>query len=194
MKRGEFVSIIGPSGSGKSTLLHVLGLLDEVTRGKVSLDGIDVSKLKERERASIRARKIGFVFQTFNLIPTLTVLENVALPGIICELNEEDVYIRAKEILNIVSMGDRLLHYPNQLSGGQRQRVAIARALINAPEIILADEPTGNLDSKTGNEVLNVFKELNKEGKTVIIITHDLSITTVTDRSIHIKDGKIEGE
>lgn len=191
INRGEFASILGPSGSGKSTLLHVLGLLDEPSGGKLFLDGIDVHKLNETERARLRGKKIGFIFQMFNLIPSLTVLENVELPALIYESDPMKTEQKAIEILKQIGMSERLFHYPNQLSGGQRQRVAIARALINDPEIILADEPTGNLDTKTGKEVLSMFHDLHKAGKTIIIVTHDTNVAKITQRTIHVIDGKI---
>ncbi len=186
-----FASILGPSGSGKSTMLHILGLLDEPTRGKVFIGGIETNKLDEKKRAYVRGKKIGFIFQTFNLIPTLTVLENVALPALLYETDKERAERSAYDILERIGMKERTMHYPNQLSGGQRQRVAIARSLVNNPDILLADEPTGNLDSKTGEAVLEIFEELHAQGKTVIIITHDTDIAQMTDRTIHIKDGKI---
>ncbi|VVC02118.1 putative ABC transporter ATP-binding protein [uncultured archaeon] len=189
--RGEFASILGPSGSGKSTLLHILGLLDTQTSGKIILDGIDVQKLGENGRARLRGKKIGFIFQMFNLIPSLTVLENVTLPALIYEASPAEAEAKAINTLEGIGMGQRLSHYPNQLSGGQRQRAAIARALINDPEIIFADEPTGNLDTKTGHDVLSMFHELHEGGKTIIIVTHDLGITKMTHRTIRIVDGRI---
>jgi len=191
IQRGEFSSILGPSGSGKSTLLHILGLLDEPSKGEIYLDGIEVHKLNEDERARLRGKKIGFIFQMFNLIPSLTVLENVTLPALIYENSPTEAEAKAMQMLKFIGMDHRLHHYPNQLSGGQRQRVAIARALINDPEIIFADEPTGNLDTKTGQDVLDMFKSLHEQGKTIIIVTHDVGITKLTSRTIKIVDGKI---
>jgi len=191
IRSGEFTSVIGPSGSGKSTLLNMLGLLDVPSCGRITLDGTDTTKLTGKELSFLRGKKIGFIFQMFNLIPSLTVLENVTLPATIYEADPEESKRRAVEILKGIDMGDRLLHYPNQLSGGQRQRAAIARALINDPEIILADEPTGNLDTKTGREVLRMFHELHQRGKTVILVTHDPEVAKITDRKVHVVDGKI---
>ncbi|MFH1520186.1 MAG: ABC transporter ATP-binding protein [Candidatus Micrarchaeota archaeon] len=187
---GEMLCIVGPSGSGKSTLLHIMGLLDTPTSGERYIDGINTTKINEKEQARIRGEKIGFVFQKFNLIPSLTALENVELPLVLCA-NCKDRKKKAREVLEKLDMGNRTDHYPSQLSGGQVQRVAIARALVNDPEIILADEPTGNLDSKTGKEVLAILSQLNKQGKTIIIITHDESITKVVERVVRIRDGKI---
>ena len=191
IEKGAFLSVVGPSGSGKSTLLHIFGLLDEPSAGKVYVDGMDIAGIDENARSKLRGEKIGFVFQTFNLISTLTVLDNVALPAIVYNADENAAHEKARRILERIGMGDRLHHYPGQLSGGQRQRVAIARALVNNPGIILADEPTGNLDSKTGEEVIQLFRELNSEGKTIIIITHDANIAKKTEKRIRIMDGKI---
>ncbi|MEM2138199.1 MAG: ABC transporter ATP-binding protein [Candidatus Anstonellaceae archaeon] len=189
--RGEFASIVGPSGSGKSTMLHVLGLLDTPTSGKLVLDGVDITKLSQKQLSLLRGKKIGFIFQMFNLVPSLTVLENVTLPAIIYEQDGKAAAEKAKAILHRIGMEERMWHYPNQLSGGQRQRVAIARSLINDPDIILADEPTGNLDSKTGHEVLQMFHGLHEEGKTILIVTHDTNIAKITHRTIKMVDGKI---
>jgi len=187
----EFTCILGPSGSGKSTLLHIMGLLDRPTEGKVYIDGKDTTKMSEEEQARIRGQKIGFVFQAYNLVPSLRAWENVALPLIIQEVPASERRERAINVLEELGMGDRLDHYPSQLSGGQRQRIAIARALITDPAVMLADEPTGNLDSKSGEEVLTAFKELHKTGRTIVIITHDESITRIAHRIIRIKDGAI---
>ena len=188
----DFIAIIGPSGSGKSTLLHMLGCLDKPTKGKVLIDGKDVSKMNDEDLARIRREKIGFVFQTFNLIPTLTALENVELPMKLNGKKASEARERAKELLKIVGLEKRLDHLPSQLSGGEQQRVAIARALANEPEIILADEPTGNLDSKTGFEIVKLMKKLNREGYTFVIVTHDLRIADFANKKIRIKDGKLE--
>jgi len=187
----ELVCILGPSGSGKSTLLHIIGMLDSPTEGTRYIDGVDTSTMDENEQARVRGEKIGFVFQTFNLINSLTVIENVTLPLLICDTKCSDKKEKAVEILKEIGLGHRLDHYPNQLSGGERQRVAIARALVNDPEIILADEPTGNLDSKTGAEVLRILKDLHAKGRTIAIITHDESITKIAERVVRLKDGTI---
>jgi len=188
---GELTGILGPSGSGKSTLLHIIGLLDRPSTGRVYIDGIDTSTTSEIEHSRIRGKKIGFVFQFFNLIPSLTASENVELPLMIYDVPKAERKKKASAILERLGLGKRLDHFPNMLSGGERQRVAIARALINDPEILLADEPTGNLDSKTGEEVLRIFEELHQEGKTIIIITHDENIVKITEKVIRIRDGKI---
>jgi putative ABC transport system ATP-binding protein len=190
--RNDYMSIVGPSGSGKSTLLHMLGLLDIPTEGEIFIDGAPVSRLSENERAIMRGRKIGFVFQVFNLVPSLTALENVALPMMIQGVPHEERSNKAAEVLEGLGMGDRLHHLPSELSGGQRQRVAMSRALVNDPELILADEPTGNLDSKTGEEVVKLFDRLHNEGRTLIIVTHDPDIARHAKEEVHIKDGKIE--
>ncbi|MEW6749258.1 MAG: ABC transporter ATP-binding protein [Candidatus Micrarchaeota archaeon] len=191
VNQGDFMSILGPSGSGKSTLLHMVGLLDTPTSGKRYVDGIDTSTMGEDEQARIRGLKIGFIFQTFNLIPSLTALENVELPLMLCRGSCPDRREKAADLLKRVGLGDRLNHHPNELSGGQRQRVAIARALVNDPELVLADEPTGNLDTKTGEGILDLLKGLNDQGKTVVMITHNPYLTEVTKRIMHLKDGMI---
>ncbi len=189
---GEMVAIMGPSGSGKSTLMAILGCLDLPTSGKYLIDGQDTSGMKENRLAAIRAHKIGFVFQQFNLLPRTSALENVMLPLTYNGTRGTNKEFQAKETLNVVGLGDRMYHHPNQLSGGQQQRVAIARALVNSPTILLADEPTGNLDSKTGNEIMALFQQLHQsKGQTVIYVTHDLFIARHTNRIIHLMDGKI---
>jgi putative ABC transport system ATP-binding protein len=192
VEKGDFVAIIGPSGSGKSTLLHMIGLLDRPTNGKVFLDGIDISKLNDNELARLRGNKIGFVFQFFNLYPILTALENIELPMVITEKNKTERRKRALELLKMVGLEKRAEHLPSQLSGGERQRVAIARALANNPSLILADEPTGNLDSKAGKEIIEFLDKLQEEeGKTIIMVTHDINIAKYAERLIYLKDGKI---
>jgi putative ABC transport system ATP-binding protein len=188
---GDFVTVIGPSGSGKSTLLHIMGALDRPTSGSVYLDGDNVSKLSDRELAKARGKKIGFVFQFFQLVPSLTAQENVALPMWFQDVGYGESMEKAKEILSKFGLGERLDHLPNQLSGGQQQRVAIARALANDPKIILADEPTGNLDTESGAGIIEVLKGLNKEGKTIIIVTHDQAIAHVTKNCVSIVDGQV---
>ncbi|MDP2891551.1 MAG: ABC transporter ATP-binding protein [Bacillota bacterium] len=192
IQEGEFISITGASGSGKSTLMNIIGCLDKPTGGSYRLDGSEVAELGDRELADIRGRKIGFIFQGFNLLPTLTALENVALPLVYQGVGGSgERKQRAKEALEQVGLGDRMRHLPSQLSGGQQQRVAIARALVTKPSIILADEPTGNLDSKTGAELLELFTKLNKQGHTLILITHELNIARHAKRRIRIMDGRI---
>ncbi|MFZ5535225.1 MAG: ABC transporter ATP-binding protein [Patescibacteria group bacterium] len=191
IERGEFVSITGPSGSGKSTLMHLIGCLDVPTEGKIILDGHDISKLEESELVEIRNQKIGFVFQAFNLLARTSALENVSLPLIYNHTSEEHALEKAKAMLEMVGLGERLYHHPNQLSGGQQQRVAIARSLITDAPVILGDEPTGNLDSKSGKEVMQIFRNLHQHGKTIILVTHDGSVASQADRIITIKDGKI---
>jgi putative ABC transport system ATP-binding protein len=190
---GEFVAVMGPSGSGKSTGMNLIGSLDLATQGDIYLDGMDIEHLEESELAQIRGRKIGFVFQSFNLIPNLTAKENVMLPMLFQGHDKEEREKKAEELLWLVDLGDRMGHYPNQLSGGQQQRVAIARALANDPEVILADEPTGNLDSKTGEKVIHFLEDLHKKGKTIIMITHDPNLAQKYAEKIYwLKDGKIE--
>lgn len=192
VNRKDFVAIMGPSGSGKSTLLHMIGCLDRPTKGSVVLNGIDVSTLNDSELARLRGNKIGFVFQFFNLYPTMTALENVELPMMIAERDKTEREEIAMELLKTFGLDDRAGHLPSQLSGGQRQRVAIARALANDPPLILADEPTGNLDSKTGEEIMALLNRLQEnEGKTIIMITHEPDIAECAERLVHLKDGKI---
>jgi len=191
IKRGEFLAIFGPSGSGKSTLMHILGCLDRPSKGKLLLDGKDTSKLTDDELALVRRKKVGFVFQQFNLIPSLSALENVELALRLTDLDREEAKERAASVLTSVGLGERLDHRPSQLSGGEQQRVAVARALANNPEIILADEPTGNLDTKTGKEIIEQMRKINKEGFTFIMVTHDMSIARTARRRIQIRDGEI---
>ncbi|MFH1332593.1 MAG: ABC transporter ATP-binding protein [archaeon] len=193
IKRGEFFVVLGPSGSGKSTLLNAIGCLDTPSKGTIYLDGQDISKLEESDLAQIRGKKIGFVFQTFNLIPSLTALENVALPMTFQRVEREKRVTRSKMLLEKVGLGHRINFRPGQLSGGERQRVAIARALVNNPDVILADEPTGNLDTKTGNEIMQVLVQLNKEGKTIIMITHEIHLAKQAQRVCFLKDGMCTG-
>ncbi|MEK6888587.1 MAG: ABC transporter ATP-binding protein [Nanoarchaeota archaeon] len=193
VEKGDFVAIMGPSGSGKSTAMNLTGSLDLPTSGSIYLDGHDISHLDESQLAQIRGRKIGFIFQSFNLIPNLTTLENVALPMLFQGISKEDREKRALDLLKLVELHDRADHYPNQLSGGQQQRIAIARALANNPEVILADEPTGNLDTKTGAMVMQFLEDLNKKGTTIIMITHDPEKALSHARTIYwIKDGIVE--
>ncbi len=188
---GEFISIIGPSGSGKSTLMHILGCLDTPSKGTITLDGTMIQDASPRQLAGIRNKKIGFVFQFFNLLPKLNVLQNVELPMIYGGKSSKERRERAMEALKMVELENRSKHRPSQLSGGQQQRVAIARALVNDPRIVLADEPTGNLDSHTGENILNLFRRLSEEGRTIILVTHDPEIAAVTPRKIEIRDGKV---
>ena len=194
IKKGEFVAIMGPSGSGKSTLMHILGALDTPTSGTYILDGQDVSKLSKDELAEIRNKKIGFVFQAFNLLPRTTAIKNVALPMIYAGVPKEQRIKKAEELLEEVGLGDRMNHTSNQLSGGQMQRVAIARALSMNPSIILADEPTGNISTVQAEEIMRILQNLQKQGHTIVLITHEPSIAAFSQRTIHIKDGKIEKE
>jgi putative ABC transport system ATP-binding protein len=191
IQAGEFVAITGPSGSGKSTLANIIGGLDKPTGGTVIVDGSDLSHVRDRQLSDYRNHHIGFVFQSFNLQGTQTALENVMLPLVFSRMKSKERKARAKECLEAVGLGDRIKHKPSQLSGGQRQRVAIARALAVKPSIILADEPTGNLDSARGDEIMKLLRDLNKQGITLIIITHDMSIAKQADRIIQIKDGKV---
>ncbi|WMW78424.1 ABC transporter ATP-binding protein [Flavobacterium sp. 20NA77.7] len=192
INKGEYVALMGPSGSGKSTLMNILGCLDTPTAGSYILNGKVVSEMHDDELAEIRNKEIGFVFQTFNLMPRTTALENVALPMVYAGYSKEDRNKRATEVLTQVGLADRMDHKPNQLSGGQRQRVAVARALVNKPSIILADEPTGNLDSKTSVEIMNLFNEIHANGNTVILVTHEEDIAAHAHRIIRVKDGIIE--
>jgi putative ABC transport system ATP-binding protein len=193
VNKGEFVAIIGPSGSGKSTAMNMIGALDFPTKGRILLDGKDVTRLTESDLAQIRGRKIGFIFQQFNLLNTLTAMENVMLPMTFQGLPEGMRRKRAQELLELVELGNRMDHRPTELSGGQQQRVAIARSLANNPEVILADEPTGNLDSKTGGNVLQFLKKLNeKEGKTIVMVTHDMNLAKQAKRVEYLRDGQIE--
>ena len=192
IERGEYVAIMGPSGSGKSTLMNLIGCLDTPTRGLYLLNGKNVSQMNDDALARVRNEEIGFVFQTFNLLPRATALHNVELPmiyaGVAAQRREE----RAKEVLGMVELDDRITHRPNELSGGQRQRVAIARALVNSPSILLADKPTGNLDTKTGVEIIALFRRLHDRGNTIILITHEADVAAHADRVIHIRDGQVE--
>ncbi|KRB57710.1 ABC transporter ATP-binding protein [Flavobacterium sp. Root186] len=194
INKGEYVALMGPSGSGKSTLMNLLGCLDTPTSGRYVLNGKDVSQMRDDELAGIRNTEIGFVFQTFNLLPRTTALDNVALPMIYAGYSKSDRNARATEVLKQVNLGDRMDHQPNQLSGGQRQRVAIARALVNKPSIILADEPTGNLDSKTSVEIMKLFGDIHAQGNTVILVTHEEDIAAYAHRVIRLRDGLIESD
>ena len=191
INRGEFVAITGPSGSGKSTMLNMVGALDKPSFGEIYLDDIDISSMSESNLAVLRGKTIGFIFQQFNLLKNLTALQNVMLPMEAIDIPESEAKERAESLLGMLGLGDRMQHKPGQLSGGQQQRVAIARALANDPEVILADEPTGNLDSKTGKFVLEFLDKMNREGKTIILITHDIALVTYAKKIVHIFDGKI---
>ncbi len=192
IRKGEYVAIMGPSGSGKSTLMNLIGCLDSPTAGKYWLAGRLVSELDDDELAAIRNKEIGFVFQTFNLLPRATALHNVELPMIYNGTPSEERLARAKRALEAVDLGERMFHKPNELSGGQRQRVAVARALVNSPSIVLADEPTGNLDTKTGDEIMAIFTRLHSDGNTIILVTHENDVARRADRIIHVRDGKVE--
>jgi len=191
---GEFVAIMGPSGSGKSTVMHLLGCLDRPTSGKIFLEGLDLSQATDNQLAGIRNAKVGFVFQQFNLLPRESALRNVETPAIYTRIKRSERMRRAKELLERVGLGDRLFHFPSQLSGGERQRVAIARALVNNPKILLADEPTGNLDTKTGAEILALFENLHREGRTIVLVTHDRRVAEYASRVLYMQDGRIVRE
>ena len=193
IEEGEFLAIIGPSGSGKSTLMHILGCLDTPTSGKMLLEGRDISRMSANELSTVRNKRIGFVFQTFNLLPRFNILQNVELPMVYGGVSPFERKKRAMDILKMVGLDDRWNHLPQELSGGQRQRAAIARALIMNPAMVFADEPTGNLDTKTGAQIMELFKELNKAGHTIILVTHDKDIAAQTKRQIEIRDGRILG-
>jgi len=194
IERGEYVAIMGPSGSGKSTLMNLIGCLDTPSKGSYLLNGKQVSQMNDNELARIRNEEIGFVFQTFNLLPRATALHNVELPLVYAGVKAKDRLERAKNALHKVDLGERMTHRPNELSGGQRQRVAVARALVNNPSILLADEPTGNLDSKTGAEIMSLFERLHKAGNTIVLVTHEADVAAFAYRTIYIRDGQVEND
>ena len=194
IKENEYVALMGPSGSGKSTLMNIIGCLDTPTKGQYILNSSDVSGLNDDQLADIRNKEIGFVFQTFNLLPRYTALDNVALPLIYAGWSKQDRKERASEVLELVGLGDRMDHKPNEMSGGQRQRVAVARALVNKPSIILADEPTGNLDTKTSHEIMALFNEIHQQGNTVILVTHEEDIAQHARRMVRLRDGLVESD
>ena len=194
IKKGEFVAITGPSGSGKSTIMHLVGALDTPSYGNIYLKEKNIRKMSETSLAILRGKTIGFIFQQFNLLPTFSALENVMIPMELVDLPDKEAKNRAEKLLSSLGLGDRMNHKPTELSGGQQQRVAIARALANDPEVILADEPTGNLDSKTGKFVMDFLEKLNEKGKTIILVTHELDLVSYASRVIYIKDGRIEKE
>jgi len=194
VKKNEYLAMMGPSGSGKSTLMNLLGCLDTPTAGAYNLNGTDVSSLKDDDLAEIRNKEIGFIFQTFNLLPRLTALENVSLPLVYAGFSSEERNNKAKDVLEKVGLGDRMDHRPNQLSGGQRQRVAVARALVNDPSIILADEPTGNLDSKTSLDIMRLFEEIHQMGNTLIVVTHEEEVASHAHRILRLKDGLVASD
>ena len=194
INKNEYVALMGPSGSGKSTLMNLLGCLDSPTSGEYFLNGINVSTMGDSDLAEVRNKQIGFIFQTFNLLPRLSALENVALPLVYAGMNKKDRLAKAEKVLQSVGLGDRMLHKPNELSGGQRQRVAVARALVNDPAIILADEPTGNLDTKTSVEIMGLFEEIHSKGNTIILVTHEPDIALHAHRIVKLRDGLIEDD
>ncbi len=194
INKNEYVALMGPSGSGKSTIMNIIGCLDTPTRGKYFLNGPDVAKLQDNQLAEIRNKEIGFVFQTFNLLPRYSALDNVALPLVYAGVPKDERTKLAKEALIQVGLGERMSHKPNELSGGQRQRVAVARALVNKPSIILADEPTGNLDTKTSHEIMNLFDEIHRAGNTIIIVTHEEDIAQMAHRIVRMRDGVVESD